>query len=426
MQVTKKDLANGQIELTIEVTVEEIKPHLDKATARLAKTNKIPGFRPGKAPADMVKNQFGEMAVYQEATNDVISDSFYKAVKQENLQTIGQPEIKLEKVAPNNNIIYTATVSLLPSVTLGKWAEVSVKKNNVTATTEEIEKTLKQVQNMNVKETVVARAAKTGDKVEIDFEVLINKAVIEGGKSYKYPVILGEGHMIPGFEDKLSGHKANDELEFDLTFPEKYFQKNLANKLATFKVKVVAIYERELPTLDDELAKKLGFDDMAKLKTKLTTNITEDKAAKEEDRVTNEAVKAIIDTATIGAVPENLIDHEIHKMIHELEHSINTQGLDLPSYLTSINKTHDDLHKDFHDQAVERVKAALILRGLAKEEKIDVSEEELQKELTRQAEAYGDNEEAQKNLKDPNYRYYLSNYLTNQKVIKFITNKIVK
>lgn len=426
MQVTKKDLDNGQVELTIEVTVEEMKPHLDKASTRLSKANKIPGFRPGKAPADMIKNQFGEMTVYQEASNDIISDSFYKAVKQENLQTIGQPEIKLEKMAPNNNIVYTATVSLLPSVTLGKWTEASLKKNDVTATPEEIDKTLGQLQNMNVKETVVARAAKTGDKVEVDFEVLINKAVIEGGKSYKYPVILGEGHMIPGFENKLFDHKANDEMEFELTFPEKYFQKNLANKLATFKVKVVAIYERELPAIDDELAKKLGFDDMTKLKDKLTANITEDKTAKEEDRVTNEAIKSIIATATISSIPENLIDHEIHKMIHELEYSINAQGLDLPSYLKSINKTHDDLHKDFHDQALERVKAALILREIAKEEKIDVSEEELEKELARQAEAYGNNEEAQKNLKDPNYRHYLSNYLTNQKVIKFITDKIVK
>ncbi len=426
MQITKKDLNNGQIELTIEVTVEEIKPHLDKAIAKLSQSSKIPGFRPGKAPADMVKNQFGEMTVYQEAANDIISDSFYKAIKQEGLQTIGQPEIKIEKIAPNNNLVYIAIVSLLPSVSLGNWTELSIKKNEIAATPEDLDKTIKQLQNMNVKETVVDRSAKNGDKVEVDFEVLIDKVVIEGGKSYKYPVILGEGHMIPGFEDKLLDHKANDELEFELKFPEKYFQQNLANKLATFKVRVVAVYQRELPAIDDELAKKLGFDNLSKLKEKITANITEDKKTKEEDRFTNEAIKAIIDKSTISAVPANLIDHEIHKMIHELEHSINMQGLDMPSYLKSINKTHDDLHKDFHDQAVERVKAALVLRQIAKEENLTTNDEEIDKELARQSEAYGKNEEAQKNLKDPNYRYYLGNYLTNQKVIKFITDKIVK
>jgi len=356
----------------------------------------------------------------------ILADSFYKAVTRENLQTIGQPEIKVEKIAPENPIIYKAVVSILPKVTLGEWRKISIKRQTTQATDEDVNKTLEQLQNMNVQEKIVDRAAKKDDKAEINFEVLIDKAVVEGGKNTKYPLVIGEERMIPGFENQIIGLKAKDKKEFELKFPEKYFQKNLANKLATFKVEVLNVYERQLPKLDDTFAKNLGFENLEKLKKQLKDNINKDKEAKEKQRLENQAIDEIIKVSTIGDIPENLISNEVHKMIHELEHSITQQGMDMAGYLKSLNKTHEDLHKDFRPQALQRIKAALIIRQLAKEEKIKAEEKEIADEIKKQTEIYKDSKEVLQNIQHPGYRDHLANVLTNQKVIKLITDNIVK
>jgi len=426
MQVTRKDLEKNQVELNIEVSEEEIKPHLEKAAQRLTTKTKVPGFRPGKAPYELVKNQFGEMAIWQEATESVVSEAYYKAVTKEELKTVGQPEIKIEKMAPGNPLVFKAIVSLLPKVTLGEWQKLSIKKKDVSASEEDIKKTMDQLVQMNVKETIADRAAKKGDKVELDFEVLINNAVIEGGKNPRYPVVLGEGRMIPGFEDQIVGMKVNEDKKFDLKFPEKYFQKNLAGKEATFKVKALAVYQREMPKLDDEFAKVLGFDTLEKLKNQIKENISQDKQAKETQRLESEAILEIIKSSTIEDLPESLIHNEIHKMIHEMEHNITSQGMDMAGYLKSLNKTQEDLHKDFRPQAIDRVKAALVLRQISIEEKIGVDENEVEAELNKQKTMYKDNKEAIKNISLPAYKQHLINLMINQKVVKFISDKIVK
>ncbi|MFA6466669.1 MAG: trigger factor [Patescibacteria group bacterium] len=426
MQIVKKDLEKNQVELAIEVSVEEMKPHLEKAASKMSQNAKLPGFRPGKAPYELVKNKFGEMAIYQEALDMIVSDSFYKAITREKIASVGQPEIKIEKIAPGNPLSYTAIVALLPKVTLGEWQTLVVKKNKVVASDEDINKTLEQLQNMQVKETPVNRAAKIGDKVELDFEVLIDKVVIEGGKNPRYPLVLGEGRMIPGFEEQIIGLKKETSKEFELSFPKEYFQKNLANKKATFKVKVLSIAERELPKLDDELAKGIGMESLAKLKEQLNQNITQDKEAKEKQRVEGEAIEAIIKQTIIEDIPEKLIAGEVHKMSHELEHSITHQGMDMAGYLKSINKTAQDLEKDFRPQAEQRVKAALIMRQIGQEEKINITEEQIKEEIKKQSDLYKDNPEAMKNISHPNYHQHLANLLLNQKIIELISQKIIK
>ena len=426
MQITKKELEKNQIELTIEVALEEMKPHLEKAAAKMSQNAKLPGFRPGKAPYELVKNKFGEMAIYQEALDMIVSDSFYKAITNEKIASVGQPEIKVEKIAPGNPLSYKAVVSLLPKVTLGEWKTLEIKKKSTKASEEDINKTLEQLQNMQVKEKPVDRAAKAGDKVEVNFEVLVDKVVIEGGKNPKYPLVLGEGRMIPGFEDKIIGMKKDEAKEFELSFPKEYFQKNLSGKLATFKVKLISVAERELPKMDDEFAKAIGMESLAKLKEQLTQNINQDKEGKEKQRIEGEAIEAIIKQASIGDIPENLIDSEIHKMSHELEHNITHQGMDMAGYLKSINKTMDDLKKDFRPQAEQRIKAALVMRQIGQEEKINIDDAQIDEEIKKQTATYKDNKEALKNINHPGYRQHLANLLLNQKIIDLITQKIIK
>ncbi|MBT6691689.1 trigger factor [Candidatus Parcubacteria bacterium] len=426
MQITKKDLGKGEVELTIEVSLEELKPHLENAAISLSKKHKVPGFRPGKAPLDLIKNKFGDMALYQEALDAAISDSFYKAVTREKLQTVGQPKINVDKMAPDNPLIYKAVVALLPKVTLGEWQKISVTKKEVKAEDSDINKTLEQLQTMNVKETVAERVAKKGDKVELDFEVYLDKVIIEGGKNPKYPIVIGESKMIPGFEEHIIGLKTGDKKEFELKFPAKYFQNNLAGKLATFKIKVLQVFDRELPKIDDGFAKGVGFEDLAKLKKQLVDNITQDKQSREKQRVESESIQEIVKTSEFSDLPELLIDNEIHKMIHELEHNITSQGMDMAGYLKSINKTHDDLHKDFRVQATERVKAALVLRQLATEEKITADDKEVEAEIAKQKETYKDNKQALQNIENTGHKQHMANMITNQKIIELIAKTVIK
>ena len=426
MQITKNDLGKNQIELLIELTADEVEPHLKTAANKLSQTSQIPGFRPGKAPYETVKNRFGEMAILQHALDDIIGQSFFEAVNQEKLITVGRPDINIEKMAPGNPLTYKAKVALLPKITLGAWKELKIAKEEIKVEAADIDKTLKQLQELNAQEKPVDRPAQNNDKVELDFEVLIDKVVIEGGKNYKYPIILGEERMIPGFEEQILGLKNGDTKEFELKFPDKYFQKKLAGKLATFKVKVVQVYERNLPELNDDLAKKFAFDDLNKLKEQIKNNIEQDKAKRAQQKNENEAIKAIIAQSQIEDIPEFLVDNEIHKMIHELEGDLEQQGLDMAGYLKSINKTHDDLHKDFETPALERVKAALALRQIAQEEKTEVSPEELKAEIAKEELMYKDHPEALENMRLPQYQEYLRNALVNQKVMKLISDTIIK
>lgn len=426
MKIEKKDLEKGKVELTIEIPKEEIKTHLENAAKKISKNKKLPGFRPGKAPYELVKSNVGEMAIYQEALNDIITDTYYKAVTREKLQAIGQPEINVEKVAPDNPIVYKAIVSLLPKVTLGDWQSVSVKKKDIKVEKEEIDKTIKQLTEMNVKETIEKKKAEKGDKAEINFEVLINKAVIEGGKNDKYPIVLGESKMIPGFEEEIIGLKAGDKKEFELKFPKEYFQKNLADKLATFKVEVLNVFKRDLPKIDDSFAQTIGFDTLDKLKKQLADNILKEKEEKEKQRIEKEAIEEIVKVSKIDDIPDTLIKNETHKMIHELEYSIQRQGMDMAGYLKSIKKTKEDLEKDFEGQAIERVKAALIMKQLGEEEKIKVEDKEIDEDIKKQEEMYKDNKEVLKNIKLPAFRNHVANMLINQKIIKLISDKVIK
>ncbi len=426
MKVSKKDLLKNSWELTIELAPEEVHPFLEKAALRLAQKAKIPGFRPGKAPYALVQKQLGEMAIYEEALDSILTHGFYRAVQEEKLLTVGQPEIKLEKFAPGNPIVFSATIALLPELKLGDWKKLAINKKLVAVKNEDLEKTLAQLQEMQVKETISGQPAQTGDKVEIDFEVYLNKAIVEGGKNSRYPVIIGQNNMIPGFEEKLIGHKAGEELEFSLKFPDKYFQNNLAGRMADFKVKITGIYSRQLPELNDAFAKNIGLENMAKLREQLQKNIQADLEQKETQRAENEALQAVVAQTTFEEMPDKLLENEIHKMIHELEHSLKQRGLDLNTYLQSIKKTPADLRRDFGPQAKERVKAALVLRALAQTENISSTPAEIEGEIKKQTEFHKDNSEAWKNIQHPDYKNHLANMITNQKVIKLISDTIIK
>ncbi|MFA5047958.1 MAG: trigger factor [Patescibacteria group bacterium] len=429
MKTDIKNLGQSQLELTIEVSPEEILPFLQKAAVKISTNSKIEGFRPGKAPYEIIKQKFGEMAILEEALDEVVSFTYHQALKENNLITIDRPEINLEKVAPNNPLTYKAKVAILPKVTIGDYSGLHLTRTPIKVSEEQLDKVMEDLRKMRAKEKLVDRPAQTGDFLHIDFQTFLDKVPIENGQHQKYPILIGEDRFIPGFENQLIGLKTGETKEFELRFPENYFEKKMAGKLAEFKVTCLDIYELERPELNDDLAQSITGGKtatMAELKETVKNNLEQEEKNKQEQRLEIEMLDKIMEISQFEELPESIVHHEIHKMLHELEDSIAQQGLQMPDYLTSIKKTTADLEKDFEPQAEKRVKAAILSREIYQQEKMEVRDDEVDKEISEILKAYPDNPEAEKQLKSEMYRDYLKNTLGNRKVVQFLKDKIIK
>lgn len=427
LKVTKNTLPKSQLDLVIEVSADEMKPFLEKAAAQLSEQKPIKGFRPGHAPLDTVISTYGEMAVWQVAADLAVGKTYYDALEQEKLLVIGSPHIHVEKIAPGNDFVYKATVTVYPDIELPDFEKIEVKRKEANAKDEQIDKVLGDLADMRATEVVEKREAKDGDKVVIDFDIQLDGVSIEGGSQKKYPLILGKKTMIPGFEEGVVGMKAGEEKTFDLTFPEDYHAKHLAGKPTKATIKLEEVYKRELPTLDDEFAKTtMNVETLEKLKETIRENIEHEEKHKADHEATNEMFDKLADAAKISEIPELLVNNELNKMILELEQNVSRQGMNFDDYLTSIGKSRANLKIDFADQAVKRVKIALINRELAKRENLEATDEEVQHQIDLVLQQNPDNKELAENAKTKEYKEYVRNILSSTKALDWLKEKIIK
>ncbi len=422
MKVETEDLEKSQKELTISISPEEFAKFLDQAAAEISKDLKVEGFRPGKVPRNLVEKQVGPEKVFEEAVKIAVPDTLIKALEQEKIEAIGQPEVTPQKIAVGNEFVYKAKVAVLPKLEIPDYSKIKIARKPVKIDDKEVNQVLEDLRKSRATSVKVKRAAKDGDRVEVDFEVEIDGKVIEGGKSKNHPVIIGEKKFVPGFEEKLIGMKADEKKEFELDFPKDYYQKDLAGKPAKFKVEVKTVQEIKLPELNDELAKSLGqFRDLAALKKQVRHNLEHEKAHKEENRVEMAIAEAIADKTEIE-VPDILIKSEQDKMVKEMEQNMAQQGVKFADYLKSINKKREDLVADQKDAAVKRVKVSLILREVGKKEKIEISDEELAEELEKVKKSFGQMYQGQAGMSEqfdtPQYKDHLRALMTNRKIFK--------
>jgi len=418
MKIESKKLERGQVELTIELTVDEYQPFLKTAAQIISQTTKIPGWRPGKASFEIVKQRVGETKIWQEALELAVRKTLIQAIDQEKLITIGSPKVDIIKLAPGNPVIYKTTLSLIPSIKLADYSKIKVKTNPVTVKEKEIKKSLDNLGKSRAKQILVNRKSKEGDKIEIDFESSLDKIPIENGNQKKFPLVIGEKTFIPGFEEQLIGLKKDQTKEFQLKFPENYHQKNLAGKLVDFKIKVLAVYQMELPELNDEFAKSLGeFKSLEELKNRITNDLEARTKTKENQRVEEEIIDKIIEQSQFEDIPDLLINNETQKMIEELEHNLGHQGLKFDDYLNHLKKKREDLLLDFMPQAIKRVKSALALREITKKENIAVNDQEIEEEIKQTLQVYGNDPEVEKQLRTTDYKNYLQNILTGRKTL---------
>ncbi len=426
MQVTVKKLPESKVEISISLPWEEWKSELDHATEHLAKEVKVSGFRPGKAPRDMIEKRFGKEAILMESAEHIVSHSYAKALEDQKIDAIGRPDVKLGTIALEKSFEYTVTTVVMPEVHLKSW-EKDIKKINADFSQKEIliedaeiEKEIEKLAEMRAKLVTVNREAKLGDNVLVDFSVFQDGVLIENGKSEKHPLVLGKGVFIPGFEENIVGMKEGEEKEFELHFPKEYHVKHLAGKPAIFKVKAGIVQERQVAKIDDDFAKSLGnFETLEKLKENMRNGMLEEKKMKNKEEHRTTILDTLVEKAELE-YPDILIEEEESRMIREFSVQVESMGLQFVDYLKQIKKTEDDLKKEWLPQAKKRLAAHLILVHLAKDQDIDVDSQEIEAEMNRTLQSYKNIKDVEKNIDMERLYTAVQGQLRNEKTFEFL------
>ena len=419
MKVTKKDLEKSQIELTVEVSVEELAPFIQKGAESLSKEIKIEGFRPGKVPFDVLKQKIGEVAILEEAAKLLINKQVFSVIEEnvKDKEVVGQPEVDISKLAPDNPLEYKIKLTILPETKVGPYKDFAFKADEVKVEEAEIQKVLNDLLEMRASEKISEEPVKEGDKVIASVNLLLDKVPVEDGQNPEVTIIMGKNYFVDGFDKNIVGLKKGDKEEFSIVYPDKHWQKNLAGKKVEFKVEVKEIYNREIPEINDDLAKMFRFKNVNELKENLSKTIEDQKKRESEQKMEVKILDKILETSKFEEIPENLIKNESDIIMREIEQNISSQGGKFDDYLKSVGKSYDQLMLDMMPNAVKRVKSALVFKEIAKLENITPDEKEIDKEVENLKEKYGQSPEALQNITSPAYRSYLANFILNQKIV---------
>lgn len=418
MNIQTKKIEKSQIELIVELTVEEFRPYVEKGVKKVSQEVKISGWRPGKVPYDILKQKIGEMTILEEAARIAINKTIDTAINNNiNSQTIGQPQVNITKLAPNNPLEYKIVLTMLPEIELGDYKNAKVKLEKKEVRDDEINKMIEYLRESQAKEVIADREVKIGDKIIADIEIFLDNVPIEGGQNKAVAIIIGKEYFIPGFDKKLIGAKKNDVRKFNLPYPKDHHQANLAGKLVDFKVTIKEIYNRQLPELNDNFTKSCGAKNLDELKINIKKNLEQEKSQKERQKTEIKMLDKILEKTKFGDIPEVLINHEAEAMIVELEQGIINQGGKFDDYLASLKKSRDQLILDLLPDALRRVKSAVMIREIAKEEKIKVEEKEIDEKINELLKQYKGQDKITARVKNSDYRIYLQNSLMNRKII---------
>lgn len=389
MSLQVEKLEKNMAKLTIEVPAEELEKAMQNAYLRAKNRITIPGFRKGKAPRKMIEQMYGKGIFLEDAANALIPEQYSKALEECDLEIVSQPEIDVTQIEPGKAFIFTAEVAVKPEVTLGEYKGLEVPKSETEVTDEEIESELKKEQEKNSRTiTVEDRGAENGDIATIDFEGFVDGTAFEDGKGTDYPLTLGSGSFIPGFEDQLVGAKAGDHVEVNVTFPEEYQSKDLAGKAAVFQCDVKKVETKELPELDDDFAQDVSeFDTLAEYKEDIKKNLSERKEKEARTAKENAAVDKAIENAQME-IPDAMIETQISQMLDDFSRRMQAQGLTMEQYMQFTGLTADKMREEMKPQALKRIQTRLVLEKIAETENIQPSEEEVNEEISKMAEMY--------------------------------------
>ncbi|ARQ07344.1 trigger factor [Macrococcoides canis] len=377
--------------LTVTVPAEEVNAGLDKAFKKVVKQVNVPGFRKGKMPRQMFEQRFGAEALYQDALDFILPDAYASAVEEAGINPVDRPEIDIEQMEKGKELIFTAKVTVEPEVELGDYKGLEVEKEDTEVTEEDLNKAI-EADLARKAELVVKEEGEVaeGDVVNLDFDGYVNDEAFEGGKAEGYDLEIGSGQFIPGFEEQLIGTKVGDEKDVNVTFPEEYHAEELAGKEAVFKVKINEVKSKEVPELDDEMAKELdeSVDSVDAYKEKYKKDLQEQKTLQAENNMKESLIAQAVENAKVD-IPEAMINTELDRMMQEFEQRIAQQGLNLDLYYQFSGQTEEQLKESMKADAEARVKTNLTLAAIAKAENIEVSDADVDAELSKMSEQFG-------------------------------------
>ena len=389
MSLQVEKLEKNMAKLTIEVSAEDLDKAMEKAYQKQKSRISLPGFRKGKAPRKMIESMYGKGVFMEDAVNSLVPQEYTKALGECDLEIVSQPEINVTQMEPGKALIFTADVAVKPEVTLGDYKGVEVPKSEIAVTDEEVDAEVKKEQDKNARTVAVEdRAAANGDITTIDFEGFVDGVAFDGGKGTDYALTLGSGTFIPGFEDQLVGANTGDHVEVKVTFPEEYQAKELAGKEAVFQCDVKKVEAKELPELDDDFAQDASeFDTLAEYKEDIKKNLTEKKEKEARAAKENAAVDKAIENAEME-IPDAMVATQTRQMLDDFARRMQSQGLTMEQYFQFTGMTAEKMQEEMKPQALKRIQTRLVLEKIAEVENIQPTDEEVEEEFKKMADAY--------------------------------------
>ncbi|MBQ2276017.1 MAG: trigger factor [Lachnospiraceae bacterium] len=389
MSLSVENLEHNMAKLTIEASAETLDAAINEAYKKAKGKISVPGFRKGKVPQAYLEKMYGVEMFYEDAANIIIPDAYAKELEESDLDIVSQPQVEVTQIEKGKPFIFTALVAIKPEVTLGDYKGIEVPKTDVTVTEEEIAEEISKVQDQNSRTiTIEDRPVQDKDEVTIDFVGSVDGEEFEGGKGEDYPLVIGSHSFIDNFEDQLIGSNIGDLVDVNVTFPEEYHAKDLAGKPALFKVTIKGIKAKEVSEFDDEFVQEVSeFDTVDEYKADLKAKLEEKKSKEAKTEKENTVIDKIIENATMD-IPDAMLQTQVRQMAEEFAQRLSYQGLKLEQYFQFTGLNQDTFLAQMQPQATKRIESRLVLEAIAKAEAIEVSEDELKKEVENMAAAY--------------------------------------
>ncbi|MCR5810081.1 MAG: trigger factor [Lachnospiraceae bacterium] len=429
MKVTVEKLEKSMAKLTIEVSAEDFDKAVNKVYLKQRNKISIPGFRKGKAPRKLIEQMYGMGVFLEDAINDTINSTYPEGAQNSEIvdEISSNPDIELVQAEVGKPLIYTATVAVKPPVGLGKYKGVEVEKSDLAVTDEEVEAELtKELEKNASYEEITDRAVEDGDKVNLNFEGFVDGVAFEGGKGEDYPLTIGSGSFIPGFEEQLIGAKIGEEIEVNVTFPQEYQSADLAGKPAVFKCTVLKITKKVLPELNDEFADDVSeFSTLEEYKADIRKNLEVKKEEKARTEKENKVIDAIIADSEIE-IPEPMLKAQQEQIVDEFAQRLQSQGLSIDQYFSYMGGSREKMLEEVKDQADKRIRTRLILEQIVKDENIVATEEDFETELGKLAEAYGTDVETVKKIFEGREKDRMMEDIAVQKAVSFVADNAVE
>lgn len=424
-KITKTE--GAKIELEITVSKEKFNQTLDEAFKKNSSKFKIPGFRNGKVPRNVVEKTYGEGVLYDEAFDIIAEAEYVKAVKENDLDVVSHPEVNIKEIGKDKDLVFIITLYVKPEIKLKKYKGLEIEKVNTKITEKDVNEELEKIRNKNARMIIKEEGVvENTDIVNINFEGFLNGVPFEGGKAEKYDLEIGSNSFIPGFEEQLIGMKAGEEKEIKTTFPKDYNNADLAGKDTIFKIKLHEIKKKELATLDDEFAKDVSeFETLKEYTKSVKEQLQKSKEISAKAERETKATAKLIENVEVD-IPEPMIEHKIEHMISDFEQNLTYQGLSIDKYMEILNLKEEDLKAQFKENAIKDIKLQLALEFIQKAEEIQVSDKEIDEKVEELSKTYGKTDNAENLKKNASVREYMDTQLKQEKVLELLVSNVIE